>query len=342
MHINIQFLRAFAALMVMLHHMMPHLVLITPMPTLQAVGAIGYIGVDLFFVISGFVVTKSAIEHANDKASIYNFTAKRLIRIYPSYWLALLGTTIVGVLTQRNFEVYDWWASITLTSTNLFSLVLPVSWSLTYELYFYALLIPVLLFKQRGLNALLVILPLSLAIGHGLQWSTLTGFALSPFVGEFLLGACICRYRGAISRNSATLALCTVALFTCIALTTMWNPNMLWLRLISAGGFGAACVCLALWLEENNHVLRRSFFVQLGDASYLVYLWHLIFIDLMYFSGARQALSSTEMGLGAFIYFAASLAFLKACIGAHQKLEAPMNAFLQRKILRRPRRNSLI
>ena len=322
----------------MLHHMMPHLAQMAQMPALQAVGTVGFIGVDLFFVISGFVVTKSAIEHPTGLHGFYNFAAKRLIRIFPSYWFALLGAIIVGVFTQRNFEAYDWFASITLTSTNLFVLVLPVSWSLTYELYFYALLIPVLLLKHKGLNIFLMVMCVLLALANGFQWSLLTNFALSPFVGEFLLGACIYRYRVVISQSSAVFDFCIFALLLSIVLVTLWNPDILWLRFIFAGSFGAACVCIALWLEENKRVLSRSFCVQLGDASYIVYLWHLTFIELMYSSGARDALSSTMLNLGVVVYLAASFAFLKVCVIAHHWFEAPMNAFLQRIILRRSSR----
>ena len=91
---SIQYLRAFAALAVVFHHARnPHSWLY---PGLAGVG-LGQSGVDLFFVISGFIMYVAA-----RKLSVNEFVGRRLVRIVPLYWVATLLFVLLTVASRHS------------------------------------------------------------------------------------------------------------------------------------------------------------------------------------------------------------------------------------------------
>lgn len=333
MYLNIQVLRAIAALLVLLHHMVNHLAQIAPIEFLKTVGGFGYIGVDLFFVISGFVVTQSAMEQSGKMSGVFNFLLKRILRIYPSFWLALIAYYYIGHYNGRDFSNIQWLESISLTSIDLFKLGLPISWSLTYELYFYALLLIVVVWKLRGLSFLMTFFIILVPIFHFLQWGELNKFWFSPFVGEFLAGAVVFKYSKIIEKSNVTPWLSLILLGFSTYFLTQWNPDNLMLRSISGGGIGAALLCMGIWLERYKYVSKESFLVEVGNASFLIYLWHLCFIDSVYYYGVRDQLSALGAEAGLCAYALLTVSFIHICTAAHKSIEKPMNLFLQKLLV---------
>lgn len=170
---NIQGLRAVAALMVMFAHIYPAL----PMHahwTLPYVGTMGPSGVDLFFVISGFVVYLSA-DRLGKKAEIVGrwrsfreFAVKRVLRIYPGYWVAffvasvLLLTTTLVVAPPQISERPLWGLLLLIDQPNN---RIGAAWTLQYEVTFYAICaLGILLFPRR---ILLMLGPVAVAVFFG-------------------------------------------------------------------------------------------------------------------------------------------------------------------------------
>ena len=154
MQINIQFLRAIAALMVVFYHVDGH--------SYAAGGAFssfffnyvtqfGYAGVDMFFVISGYIMWRTTRKVATGK-HVIKFAYSRATRIYLGYWPYFLLLLLMVYLTNpAEIARLDLVDSFFLTSTAVNELLLPVSWTLTFELYFY-LCFTILLFavnKER-------------------------------------------------------------------------------------------------------------------------------------------------------------------------------------------------
>lgn len=85
---TVQMLRGFAASAVVLFHLLPfeqkYLTGATIMPDALVVGQAG---VDIFFVISGFIVTTVSIDHAGRPLNSLDFLMRRFWRIYPTYWV---------------------------------------------------------------------------------------------------------------------------------------------------------------------------------------------------------------------------------------------------------------
>lgn len=164
--------RGVAALWVVLFHMEG---LFDSFPEIfKAIIAQGHLGVPMFFVISGFVITYSAESSLKAKRSPYFFLKNRLRRIYPTFWfsvlvclslpyiMALVSTLKTGeFITPPNpIEVYnlsEWFNFLILTKVffadgaNLhsqFKHINPVYWTIAIEIQFYLVVFIGLFFKQ--------------------------------------------------------------------------------------------------------------------------------------------------------------------------------------------------
>ncbi|TDQ10001.1 acyltransferase family protein [Pedobacter metabolipauper] len=153
----------------------------------------GAIGVDLFFAISGFIMTIVAPAYTKP-GGWKKFFAKRIIRIVPLYYLLSGIDALLTVYLQHkhiSFEV----AIKTLIFIPVFDQghfvtpLISVGWSLSFEVYFYALIGIVLLLKKRINEVLLVILVILSGTGLLLNDAgPLLKFLTSPMLLEFGFG----------------------------------------------------------------------------------------------------------------------------------------------------------
>ena len=137
MLINLQFLRFAAAMLVVLYHSSSHLRSTgLDQGTVFALSeGIGFAGVDIFFVISGFIMAWTTQEAAGPAAA-FDFLRRRLARIYSGYWPFFLFAVVLFAWTDPPFfEGSDLEKSAILWPTN--RLLLAVSWTLIFELFFY-------------------------------------------------------------------------------------------------------------------------------------------------------------------------------------------------------------
>ena len=154
---EIDLLRITAALAVVFYHYTfsgyaGHLTSVA-FPALSAVTRYGYLGVDMFFVISGFVVLLSAWGRRP-----HQFTISRIVRLYPAYWVAVTITATVAVtLSHGLFKVTPVQYAANLTMFNSLPNIANVDvvyWTLWAEIRFYAL---VLVLTWIGITRLRVI-----------------------------------------------------------------------------------------------------------------------------------------------------------------------------------------
>ena len=145
-------LRGFAILMVFLFHSLPHYEAMNGgFYSLKFLMSYGFVGVDIFFVICGFIMMHLSSTERENGAGV--FLRKRIVRIYAGYWPCLLIAMIeLGVNSPVGFDRISLFNSIFLTSIDMNQLVIPVTWSLTYELYFYVLFAVLIRFFIRHLN----------------------------------------------------------------------------------------------------------------------------------------------------------------------------------------------
>ncbi len=120
-----------------------------PYPELAPIAKYGYLGVELFFLISGFVILMTA-----SSGSLRKFTISRIVRLYPAYW-ACCTLTFLAIMIMGNgrFEATLGQFLVNLTMLNEFTGIASIDgvyWSLAVELTFYAMVAAVLFTRQLG------------------------------------------------------------------------------------------------------------------------------------------------------------------------------------------------
>jgi peptidoglycan/LPS O-acetylase OafA/YrhL len=149
----LQGLRGLAVLAVVIYHCHPRLAG-TP---LYAVSLWGWAGVNLFFVLSGFLITSILLESKTKKNYFRNFYGRRALRIWPVYILVLAvcylnAPWFIGLPIPAAIRTAPWWAYV-LFLQNLFHLALPPAisptWSLAIEEQYYFLWAPIVRFLRH-------------------------------------------------------------------------------------------------------------------------------------------------------------------------------------------------
>ena len=268
MLLTIQYLRAISILMVLSAHLGS-----------SFMGGFGAQGVDIFFVISGFIMMH--IMHQRSQNYLEFFFA-RFLRIAPLYYLA----TALILLTGYAYEPTFWHIiqSFSLLKVYWHQPVLIVGWTLEYEFCFYLLCsISILLLKNQksrviflftALISLFVVIDLLIfndkIYGHFLEFLLgMVCFFLRKrkFFNHLNPWACI----GGII--SGFCALIFVEIY-------FYNP-LTFLRFIGYGIPSFVIVLFALSLENSVSVKEIKFLKIIGDASYAIYTFHMIAIYLL-------------------------------------------------------------
>ena len=189
---NLQILRALAAYLVFLTHLGQYAGSVLPRPDFLAFGSAG---VDVFFVLSGFIMFVST---SGRDEGVGAFLTRRIARVVPVYWLvtgiiallALAGLKPIGVMEFRLEYLIQSLLFVPFSRGGYIEPLVSVGWTLNYEMFFYAvfaglLLVPVL--ANRVLAAAGIFLGLAL-LGRlpvsGLYWT----FYTKPIVLEFAAG----------------------------------------------------------------------------------------------------------------------------------------------------------
>jgi exopolysaccharide production protein ExoZ len=203
----LQALRAVAAWLVIIDHILLEITQNQPGNSLTHIAwTLGSAGVDVFFVISGFIMVHICWQNFGQWATAADFLRRRVIRIVPLYWLATLAALAYHRVSATHGAHADW--SELLRSLafipyadhdGLWSPILPQGWTLSYEMMFYGLFASGLSCpRQIALPAVGVTLGVFVMAGPFLANETLAYLA-SPIVLWFVLGmglAVIWRWRG--------------------------------------------------------------------------------------------------------------------------------------------------
>ena len=278
----IQILRALAALMVVVHHatimlwQREHLQLRTWFN--------GASGVDLFFVISGFVMTISSAPLRKAKHPARTFLARRLERVVPMYWLVttvkvgvLLLVPAMGVnaLGNWNHVLASYLFIPSVNPQGALEPVVIVGWTLNFEMAFY-----VLFALALGLRAKPLLVAGPVILGAAL-WP-LSGapvganafrFFEATLPVEFLFGAGLALLLPYMLRLSWLVGL-GLAVSGLLPLLFWELPNFSWWRGFEWGLPATAVVAGALILERRWGAGSPRWMLELGDASYSIYLIH--------------------------------------------------------------------
>jgi len=324
---NIQALRAIAALMVLLYHAITHLVSMDDRYSfLLNFSKYGYIGVDIFFVISGYVISLTTTSKPRNLHSAIEFTKKRSARIYLGYWPFLLVMFLILINFDPSSErKYHLLTSLFLY-TNRMNYLLPSAWSLTYELYFYLILLPVFFVPQKYLRPLMLSLFLIIlyinVFGHfrfnGTRW-----FLTNPYLLEFFSGAIFYHYQSQLARKKYLWGIIPAAIAG-FAIGAFHDYEQDIEKVLTFGVFSFGLFWIFMILEKEKLFLFGKIGRTLGDASYTIYLAHLPFLSLFYSLGIRDWLHLQHplLILGVFILLIGAILFFS--VQFYRFVEAPL------------------
>ncbi|MBW9063779.1 acyltransferase [Rhizobium herbae] len=274
---GIQYLRAFAALAVVLFH------------AAEKTGhhfAIGAAGVDVFFVISGFIMWVISDRRALTPAG---FLYERVRRIAPIYWLAtmvMVAGGILGlfpnlVLTTQHIAASLLFVPVRSPSTGEIWPVLVQGWTLNFEMFFYVIF-ALSLFLERRWRLTVVAAVFAALVLSGLVVRVQNPIFVTytrPIMLEFIAGMFIGQawLKGRVLGPHAGMFLMVMAIGGFLALQVFG----LSFNEFNCGPLAVALVAGALFLEAAGWVGRWRVFTFFGDASYSIYIWHTFAISLI-------------------------------------------------------------
>ncbi len=297
---ELQGLRGLAVLAVVIYHSHPRL---EGTPLYRA-SLWGWTGVNLFFVLSGFLITSILLESRHQKHYFRNFYGRRALRIWPVYLLVLAicylnAEWFVGLPVGRAIATAPWWAYL-LFVQNLFHLALPPAisptWSLAIEEQYYFLWAPVVRFFNRTwmlvatLCIALIASPLFRMSHHPWITSThtlthLDGIAMGSLIGIGLHALQLPR-RVWIGLGIAGVFCGFTAAFTFAGGTAFLDTAL------TAGFGGAVLVAIASTGSKTalHALLRRGPLPFYGRISYGMYMTHImVFIYFGWFDRRMDA-----------------------------------------------------
>jgi peptidoglycan/LPS O-acetylase OafA/YrhL len=307
---NVQTLRFFAAFWVVLHHMNPPVTPFTLTILPEAVTRLGFAGVDLFFVISGLIMAETTRNLKPGWHSSARFLTQRFGRIYIGWW-PFFFVYLVAAWHFKNIKPQtSLLGSFFLWPQDLMFYLLPITWTLSFELYFYVVVALIVLWQRRHAAKVLGVCGLGIIIfnvwlyKNGMylpqnelkaKASLLIPFYASPLVVEFIAGFLLSEF---IRRRpqqyisiwaTAAIAFLTAAYFYQIhgnlnasGMAGFFHTGE---RAVLFGGFSCCLVACAMELERRN-ITPWKLLQSLGDASYSIYLSHimvLVAMSIIYF-----------------------------------------------------------
>jgi peptidoglycan/LPS O-acetylase OafA/YrhL len=350
---SIQFLRAVAAILVVYVHAIDLQMVYShsfqqDFLYLQNFGAIG---VDIFFAISGFIITYVAGKYTGMNAGL-NFLVKRFIRINPIYYIASFAFLLLHSC-QFWFAGFQPPTDEVLNNTADTLLVLPmggkyapllsVGWTLAFEWFFYIVFFFGILFKAPNKIAWLATTITALVIlGKTVSLPVYQYlFITNPIMLEFVMGVLICWIYLHVEVNTWVayallfFGLAGFAYSVCFGYGTiselgdiMWGRLSLW-RVIQWGIPSAALVAGAIFLEKQGQLTKlwsNRWCRLLGDASYSIYLTHVCAIEIFILVYGRTGFFlNPDFGIWFHLAISVALGTL-----VYLKVEKPLLAYLNK------------
>ena len=254
--LSIELYRGAASLAVLFYHLSGAFLKHFQFDPLRGLAHHGYLGVDFFFVLSGFVIMHSHYGENGQPNKIRAYLAKRFFRIFPTYWCHLI--LIIGIRLLGWYFLQNYHSTEALSTTNILKNIILVkpekyligpAWSLSYELFFYLLFAFLFFIGRNGYLVIAGVYTLLITF----QSVHYESFFTDTFIVEFFLG------------NLSALALNA---------SKNWTPNQLRLSAhiaLSLGAFLLTGFAIYIYMGGNVNAhfkLLRIF--DIGLASTLI------------------------------------------------------------------------
>lgn len=329
---NVQLLRFMAAFAILFAHgadlLLPRSPLIDAIPWTA--------GVDVFFVVSGFIMTWMTAGEFGTSQAARRFVLRRIVRIVPPYWFftILLAAAVVaagGRLRNTTADPVQLLTSLFFVPwpriTGQMNPILAQGWTLNFEMFFYASFALSMLFR-RGLLMLagcfVVLVALHPIVPDG--WFVLA-FYTNPIILEFLAGIAIARvYLMGKRLNFLGVALLlTLAVFAFMIIPSIEGR---FARVWELGFPAVLLTAAVIFVPEPQRIGRFLRYAGTGgDASYTLYLSHTLIVFPAVLLAEKAEIDAPWLVLTIILVGALSFAIL-----FYRWVEAPVTIVLGRKL----------
>lgn len=336
----IQLLRGIASILVVLMHITVNYEDNSGHVFLFNIFKFGGSGVDIFFVLSGFIITWSNMQYLEKPSATGTFLKRRFVRIFPIYWLIITFFLIMQLALPAFYNTHFDTGITNILQTYL---LLPghimlngVSWSLTNELFFYliftlALLIPN---KKMVLNLMvgyfILLIVVAIAFPQAIAANPYMEMLLFPMNMEFLMGIFIVLIVKTVPVKWIYPLLVTgIIIFTSGAVldnagiavvSTASSPVLNRVLLFGIPSF--LIILAVVKLEQSKTIRMHNIFLHLGDASYSIYLLHLPVVAAFFKLTARFNIDNAAV-----LFILSCLLIVAVCaagIFIYHKIEKPL------------------
>ena len=345
----IQLLRGIASILVVLLHITINYQEKTGHSFLFNIFSFGGSGVDMFFVLSGFIITYSNLPYLAQPAAIGKFLKRRIIRIFPIYWIII---TIFLILQLAFPSFYNTHFDTGISNVIQTYLVLPghnmlngVSWSLTNELFFYFLFTMALIIPNKKYSLFLLItyfiflIVFSIAIPVVANDNPYMGVLIFPMNIEFFLGVFIVLIVKRVSKKWVYPLLVSGVLLFLVGTflnnggieVVSSSSNQALNRVLLLGFPSFLIIMSVVKIELSRTIKMPNIFLQLGDASYSIYLIHLPIVAAFFKVLAKFNISNSFV-----LFLLTCFLFIIICTAAifiYHKIEKPLIKKLNKLLL---------
>ena len=350
---SIQYLRAIAAVMVAYFHAIDQIPDYRPWFDRYLLGHLNLAsGVDIFFVISGFIMLIS-----NRNSTPVSFAIRRAIRIIPLYWLLTLALALLALWQPLQFRTTVVSGTAILKSLlfipylnpghpgEVFPLLVP-GWSLNLEMFFYLVFAFVLLATAGrrlwivgAVFGVLVLLgPIARPLGVAAELLFYTDVRLLEFWLGMLIAHFVLHDRLRVSRAAAVALI--VAGFGVLLSGFPVNglePGSFARTVLGNVLPSAAVIVGAIAMERNGWIAEHAWLHWMGDASYSIYLTHIFSLGAARFIWARLGLEAGGLPSAAAFAVFGMLCVMAGAWLVYNTVEKPTLNVLQRLLKARHR-----
>ncbi|REC45923.1 acyltransferase family protein [Chryseobacterium sp. 5_R23647] len=280
----------------------------------------GFIGVDIFFVISGFLMTSIIVDQKNRNTfSYYDFYLKRLKRIFPAYVIFIFITLFFGAFIYLNRDIWtlqkSGGSSILFVSNLLFARgdsyfgaqlsenPFLHTWSLAVEMQFYFILPLIIILSPKKYLSKIILLIIIVSTIYSSTIIFLENnkssayFSLAFRIPEFLIGGFYAlAFKEKLNFNKIYNNLFAISSFTILILSAfLINENSFFPGATALIPTIAAANLLVIDDNIISNFFSKKIAVFFGELSYSLYLWHWPIIALIRYFNDDYLLSSYEI-----------------------------------------------
>lgn len=318
--VGIQYLRGVAATAVVVYH-----------ATQRAGGrfTVGEAGVDLFFVLSGFLMIAITTPHTR----AWGFMLSRMQRIVPTYWIAttvFLCVALLGLFPNARLDAWHIASSYLFLPSRspgvseIWPLLVP-GWTLNFEMFFYVVFALSLFAAPRwrvaGMSAALVAIVAAGALLHPRE-SAAAVFYTQPILLEFVAGA----WLGVAWKRHGTMpAPWLLVGIAALLYVVAWQVDDDSYRVLLYGVPALLLFAGTLGIEVRHGLPHWRPLRWIGDASYSIYLWHTMILAV-----TTKAAGIAGLPFGATVVVGIVVSLVGG-VAAYRLIEQPLNERFRRQ-----------